>query len=322
MKKKHISIFMAVDDNYLSYLIVAIKSISIHSSDEYVYDVRVLNTGLSRTNVRKLRHMSFDNVVITLVDIERIVGALREDMAHRLRDYYSEAIYYRMFIASMYPRLTRAVYIDCDVILVDDIAKLYFTDIGDNVLGAVADELVPTVPELVGYVEKWVGVKKERYFNSGVLLMNLTAFRKYKIAEKFKRLLLGYNFDTIEPDQDYLNFLCRDRIFYLNAGWNKQPKADNYLPVENQHLIHYNLYSKPWYYSGVPYEDLFWDVARRTPYYTDIVRGFVEYSEQNKEKDRIGGERLLCRANELSNSRGGFAETLGDNFSSFDPLAI
>ena len=311
---------MAADDNYLPYLIVAVKSISIHSSDEYIYDVRVLNTGLTRTNVRKLRHMSFENVVITLVDVERAVGGLRDDMAHRLRDYYSEAIYYRMFIASMYPRLTRAVYIDCDVILLDDIAKLYFTDIGDNVLGAVADESVVDAPEMINYVEKWVGVKKERYFNSGVLLMNLSAFRKHRIAEKFKRLLLGYNFDTVEPDQDYLNFLCKDRIFYLDSGWNKQSR--NYQPIESQHLIHYNLYSKPWHYSGVPYEDLFWDVARRTPYYTDIVRGFVEYSEQNKENDRIGGELLLRRANELSNSRGGFAETLGDNFSSFDPLAV
>ena len=42
---------MASDDNYLPYLVVAIKSISMHSSDEYVYDVRVLNRAIKSTDI-------------------------------------------------------------------------------------------------------------------------------------------------------------------------------------------------------------------------------------------------------------------------------
>jgi lipopolysaccharide biosynthesis glycosyltransferase len=305
---------MASDDNYLPYLVVAVKSISMHSSDEYVYDVRVLNSGLSNSSIRKLRHLSFKNVQITLIDVERAVAEFREDLSLRLRDCYSEAIFYRMFIASMFPRMTKAIYIDCDVVLVDDIAKLYFTDIGDNVIGAVADESIPAVPEFCDYVNEWVGVPADRYINSGVLLMNLSAFRKYRIAEKFKKLLISYNFDTLAPDQDYINFLCRGKIHYLDSGWNKQPKEDNYLPLENQHLIHYNLYNKPWHYRGIPYEDAFWNVARLTPYYSDIVKGFVEFGDDKKIAEAEGGVRLIERASRLAKSVGGFFETLGDNF--------
>ena len=297
---------MASDDNYIQYLMITAKSISLHSSDEYIYDITVLTGGLAPQNIRKLRHLELDNVNISIVNMEKNVKPLREKLRATLRDYYSEAIFYRMFIASMYPRLTRAVYIDCDTVLVDDIAKLYFTDIGDSILGAVQDESIPGVPEFCDYVRNWVGVPVDKYINSGVLLMNLKEYRRSFLLEKFVSLVEEKGFETLAPDQDYLNYLCKGRIHYLDGGWNKQPKADNLLPLEDQHLIHYNLYNKPWHYSEVAYSDAFWDVARQTPYYTDILRELVEYSEEKKIADAAGGARLIERASELAERKDGF----------------
>lgn len=306
MKKKHIHIFMASDDNYIPYLTITAKSISLYSSDEYIYDVTILTGGLKPQNIRKLRHMSLDNINLSIVNMEKVISPFRDKLSLTLRDYYSEAIFYRMFIASMYPRLSRAVYIDCDTVLVDDIAKLYFTDIGSNILGAVADESIPGVPEFCSYVKNWVGVPVSKYINSGVLLMNLSEYRKSFILEKFISLVEERNFATVAPDQDYLNYLCRGRICYLEGGWNKQPKSDNLLPVEEQHLIHYNLYNKPWHYFDVPYSDVFWDVARQTPYYTDIVSELVEYTDEKRQRDIAGGVRLVERAGELAERADGF----------------
>jgi len=306
MNKKHVHIFMASDDNYIPYLMITAKSISLHSSDEYIYDITILTDGLAPQNIRKLRHLELDNVNISIVNMEKNVKPLREKLRATLRDYYSEAIFYRMFIASMYPRLTRAIYIDCDTVLVDDIAKLYFTDIGDNILGAVADESIPGVPEFCDYVKNWVGVPVSKYINSGVLLINLKEYRNSFIFEKFVILVEERNFSTVAPDQDYLNYLCKGRIHYLDGGWNKQPKADNLLPAKEQHLIHYNLYNKPWHYSDVPYSDVFWEVAKMTPYYTDIVRELVEYTDEKREKDMASGVRLIERAAELSERKDGF----------------
>ena len=306
MNKKHVHVFMASDDNYIPYLMITAKSISLHSSDEYIYDITVLTNGLSAHNIRKLRHLALDNVNISIVNMDSLVLPMRDKLRATLRDYYSEAIFYRMFIASMYPRLTKAIYIDCDIVLVDDIAKLYFTDIGDNILGAVSDESIPGVPEFCDYVKKWVGVPVEKYINSGVLLINLREYRRSFILERFVSLIKEKNFATVAPDQDYLNYLCKGRIHYLDGGWNKQPKTENLLPVENQHLIHYNLYNKPWHYSDVPYSDAFWDVARQTPYYTDILRELVEYTDEQKQRDVAGGVGLIERAAELAERKDGF----------------
>lgn len=298
---------MASDDNYVPYLIITAKSISLNSSDEYIYDITVLNNGLEPQNVRKIRHLDLKNVNITLVNMEKTVMPLRDKLLRTLRDYYSETIFYRMYIASMYPRLSRAIYIDCDVVLVDDIAKLYFTDIGHNVLGAVADESIPGVGAFCDYVKNWVGVPVDRYINSGVLLINLREYRRECVLERFEKMVRERNFETVAPDQDYLNYLCQGRICYLDSGWNKQPKPDNVLPIEDQHLIHYNLYNKPWHYSDVSYSDVFWDVAKSTPYYSDILRELVEYTDEQRGIDAEGGVRLVERAAELSERSDGFA---------------
>jgi len=307
MKKKHVHIFMASDDNYVPYLMVTVKSISLHSRPDYIYDITVLTEGLEQQNVRKLRHLELENVNIIIVNMEKIVEPLRKQLRETLRDYYSEAIFYRMFIASMYPRLTRAVYIDCDVVLVDDIAKLYFTNIGNMILGAVADESISGVPAFCDYVENWVGVPVEKYINSGVLIINLKEYRRSLILERFIGLINKKGFATVAPDQDYLNYLCKGRIRYLDRGWNKQPKEDDIPHTEEQHLIHFNLYNKPWHYFDVPYSDVFWDVAKQTPYYTDLIGELVGYTDEQRRKDMAGGVKLIERAGELAKESGGFA---------------
>ena len=310
MKRKHIPIFLAADDNYLPYLTVTLKSISEHSSPEYVYDVRVLNTGLQPYNVRRMRRLRFDNINLFLVDVTDSVEAIRSQLSVRLRDYYSEAIFYRIFISAMYPRINKAIYIDCDTVLVDDIAKLYFTEMGENILAGVTDECVQGVPEFCDYVEHYVGVKPEKYINSGVLVINFKQFRKHRVAEKFIELLVEHNPDTVAPDQDYLNFLCRDKIHYLDAAWNKQPNPANPAPIAEQHLIHYNMHAKPWHRIDVLYSEEFWDVARRTPYYEDIRDEYLSYNDEKKAKDEESGAVLLSHALSLANSGGGFVTLL------------
>ena len=127
------------------------------------------------------------------------------------------------------------------------------------------------------------------------------------MLERFEEMLIDGGLSTVAPDQDYLNYLCRGRVHYLDSGWNKQPKEENPLPVDEAHLIHYNLYNKPWHYSDVPYSGVFWDVAKRTPYYSDILTELVEYTDEKKQADLKSSIRLIERAAELANRRDGFA---------------
>lgn len=295
-----VHVFFASDDRYLPYLGVAIKSLSDYASDKYLYDVKILSEGFSEESLAELKRIIKPNVNISVYDINEKVSYLREHLHLRLRDYYSISIYYRMFIPSMFSELPRAVYLDSDIVLCDDVAKLYFTDIGDNLLGAVTDESVITVPVFCDYVKRQIGVESEsEYFNSGVLLMNLDGMREEKIEEIFIQLLLAYNFNTVAPDQDYLNFLCRGRVHYLDAGWNKHAIPGRDIDESELHLVHYNMFNKPWRYDNVPFEEKFWSVARKTPFADEIYAGKLAYTDENRAADMEGGKKLLLTAKEI-----------------------
>lgn len=314
-EKETVTVFFAADDRYLAYLSVALLSLSKNASDKYIYDVKILSSEFSQESLSEVVSMVKPNIKISVCDLSERIRSLKESLAVRLRDYYSESIYYRMFIPSMFENLSKAVYLDSDIVLCDDVAKLYFAALGDNLLGAITDESVITVPIFCDYVKRHIGVTSENeYFNSGVLVMNLDKMREEKIEEKFKYLLIKHNFNTVAPDQDYLNFLCRGRVLYLDSGWNKHAIEGRDIPKEQLHLVHFNMFNKPWHYFGVPMEEHFWAVARRTPFYAKLLSERANYTDEKKDDDIVRAKRLLESAEEIYKCGESINLTVTDGF--------
>ena len=192
--KDTVNIFYATDINYLAPLAVSLRSLSENADSQREYRVRVLASGVSDEVLPRLTYGLRENIHVSLHDLGEKIAHIKRELSERLRDYYSESIYYRMFIPSMFPELDRAVYIDCDTVVNADIATLYDTDTKDCLLCAVSDESVLVEPIFCDYVKRQTGVLTEaEYFNSGVLLMNLSAIRAAKIEEKFLHILCKYN---------------------------------------------------------------------------------------------------------------------------------
>lgn len=312
-KSKTVTVFFAADDGYLPYLEVSVRSLSEHSSAEYLYDVRILTEGFSKESLQRLRDGVKENIRISTVNMSRVISPIKKALALRLRDYYSDAIYYRLFIPSMFPGLERAVYLDSDIVLLDDVAKLFFTPLGGKILGAVTDESVINVPVFSSYVKKYVGARTaSRYFNSGVLVMDLDGFRRHRIEERFTELLLAYNFKTVAPDQDYLNFLCRGKVKYLSAGWNKHAIVGRDIPREELHLVHFNMFNKPWKYSGVPYEEEFWRIADATASAENLRAAKLAYTDEMKARDYEAAGRLLESAKNILENEAPIFEHYGE----------
>ena len=156
-------------------------------------------------------------------------------------------------------------------------------------------------------MEEGVGVGRHHYINSGVLLMNLKALREKEFDRHFLQLLNTYHFDCIAPDQDYLNAICAGKIQYLDGTWDTMPD-DTKPPVANPKLIHYNLFSKPWCYDGIPYGETFWQYARKSDYYGDICAHKAAYGEEQKEKDRACLDLLVRRGGEIARAEGTFRQ--------------
>ena len=304
--KKKIPICFACDDAYAPYLAVAVRSIKENASEDYQYFIHILNTGISEANKEKILKMADDGFVIEFVDVSKKMKRLSSKL--HLRDYYSASIYYRIFIPHLFPQYSKAIYLDSDMVVTSDISVLFFTDLSDNLLGAVPDQIVAVTPEFVHYVDAVCDVKAERYFNSGMLLMNLRQLREEGIEERFVEMFNEYNFPTVAPDQDYLNVICRDRVLYLDSGWNKMSFNTDYDGVPP--IIHYNMFIKPWQCDSIPYAEHFWKYARLTEFYGELVSGKEGFTEADKEKQLAGGAALLASAVEISESEHTFRRVL------------
>ena len=312
-KAKHtVNVFFASDRNYLPYLAVALASLSKHASEEKIYNVRILSEDLTNESLHGVIRGLKPNVKIKVFSVADKISGIKKELALRLRDYYSDAIYYRIFIAEMFPKLDRAVYLDSDIVLNTDVEKLYSAPIGDNLLGAVTDESVMSAEPFREYVKNHVRMKHaEDYFNSGVLVMNLAKMREEGIKDQFIKLLCKYNFKTVAPDQDYLNFLCRGKIHYLERGWNKHAIAENEIDRSELYLMHYNMFNKPWKYDGVQNEDLFWEFAKSTSFEELLKSHKAGYDEKKQKKDFDAATKLLATAESISHAAGIFFRKRG-----------
>lgn len=285
--KKIIPVFYAVDDNYAPFLGVSLKSIIANISSEYKLVIYVLNTEISESN--KERISSIVNGSDSVVSIEYVDVADRMDKINNkihLRDYYTKAIYYRIFIPAMFSQYEKVLYIDCDTVFVGDIAELYNFDLGDKILGAVHEEAMSSFDCFGAYSEDFLDVPKMDYFNSGLLLINTKKYNQESIETKFIDLMLEHKFE-VAPDQDYLNVLLKGKVKHFDVGWNKTPIPNKEFPEEKVKVLHYKLNFKPWHYSGIRYEEYFWEYAKQTPYYNDLIKVRDEYTEEQKANDDL-----------------------------------
>lgn len=298
--RKEIPIFFTIDDGYAPYLSVAIKSMIQNASKEYNYRIIVLYKELNEENRAKIAKLEEENFKIDFIYMKDELKAITDREENRLRcDYFTLTIYFRLFIPEMFPEYDKGIYIDSDVVVPGDISKMYNIDLGDNIVGACQDKSVVDVPELANYMEQAVGVDKYQYVNSGVLLMNLSKMREKQFSKKFLDLLNKYHFDSVAPDQDYLNAICNGKILYLDSSWDAMP-TEGSKEIENPNIIHYNLFQKPWCYDNIQYADCFWNYAKQTEYYDEIVEFKNNYSEEKKNADKECLENLIKKADQLA----------------------
>ena len=126
MKSKiEIPIFFSTDDNYIPFLTVALHSIIENASKEYNYRIIVLNSGITEKNISEIRKLENSNFKIEFADVNKKINHIMSELTNGLRDYYSNSIYYRIFIPSLFPKLKKALYLDADIVVIDDISKLF-----------------------------------------------------------------------------------------------------------------------------------------------------------------------------------------------------
>lgn len=291
-----IPIFYSISDDFTKYAAVSLNSLIKHANPQTDYTVYFLNQDLSDEHKNDLSDLGSQNVHVEFFHIDdKLVKPIQNRKENFLRaDFFTMSIFYRLFIPELFPQYDKAIYIDSDTIINDDIAKLYNTELGNNLFGACTDSSIQQVDKMIKYIKNVLALDPKKYINSGMLVMNAKAFRDEHFIDKFMDLLEKYHFDCIAPDQDYLNELGEGRILHLNSRWDAMPN-ENTEPLADPGIIHYNLFFKPWHFKNVQYEDYFWRSAKETKFYDELKAELDSYTDAQRAEDRQKLNHMLAK---------------------------
>jgi lipopolysaccharide biosynthesis glycosyltransferase len=178
--------------------------------------------------------------------------------------YTSKMTYARLRIPELLPYgISRALYLDADVLVLDDIEKIFELDLKGSILGAVVDGLDSQM-KLSRDFERVPRVRD--YFNAGVLLMNLDLWREERISERALQYLSDYP-QSIYADQDALNVVCDSLWMKLEPRWNYQECWINNIAKLHGSMrpgiVHFATAEKPWHAGINHINSGFYDSFRR-----------------------------------------------------------
>lgn len=173
-----------------------------------------------------------------------------------INSYYSAAMYYRLLASEILPSsIKKILYLDPDILIINPVSGLVNTDISDYLYGACAHN----GPIVDGINKVRLKSDSDRYFNSGVLLMNLERQREeIRASDIFNYIKRNENL-LVLPDQDVLNGLYGERILLLDDSLynlDVRKAADHYFSsfgekdiewlISNTVVLHFCGKQKPW----------------------------------------------------------------------------
>ncbi|GHV98374.1 glucosyltransferase [Lactobacillus nasalidis] len=296
-----IPIFYTISDDFTPYLAVSLSSLAENADPEKDYTVIILHQGLSPEHQDALTACGKGKLRVSFRQLdEELLAPIQNRRGNYLRaDFFTLSIFYRLFIPELFPEYDKAVYLDADTVVNADIAGLYQTELGSNLVAACHDQSVHYIEPLQTYIRDCLGLDPAGYVNSGVLLMNCRAMREEGFVDKFLRLLTTYQFNSIAPDQDYLNEICAGRIKLLDPRWDAMPN-DFDPEMADPALVHYNLFYKPWHFAGVKYESYFWQAAKETPFYQELKQELADFSEQDRQAELAKMQGMVDLVGQIS----------------------
>lgn len=249
----HIAI--CIDNNFLMQAATLLRSISL-TNTKHDFTVWLLSENISEENKNRLSTDFADsNITINYVKID--VSALPplplEGKAH-----LSIATYYRLMLPWLLPdTVSNILYLDCDMIVLDDLSALFDLDFKGHPAATTLDmfDADKSINARLAYDNN------AGYMNAGMIFMNLPKWRENRISEKAIDFLRDFPEKCLAHDQDALNHALNGDYVRLSAKFNMQLDfftemkdmivKEESIPdilesLDNPCIIHFTGPTKPW----------------------------------------------------------------------------
>lgn len=221
------NIALCTDENFVMPALVCLTSIFENNKGESI-NAYVLTDGISeqaRKKFGKLADYYQQQINILVIDKECFEGLT-------VNERFPISMYYRFLLPKMLPNEQKILYLDCDIIVRHSLKNLYDTPLPDMALAAVVGESCDDI------VFENILQITSKYFNSGVLLMNLDYWREHDITRKLIQWVADNPEKCSLPDQNALNKVLDGKVVYADYTYNFQEWWFR------ESLVHYMHYTK------------------------------------------------------------------------------
>ena len=307
------NIVFCTDTNYIMPSSVLIKSISLNNSEASIYFYAIIDESVTEHDMAMLKS-EIEHNNKHCIKFLRVNGKDYENMpnldvskeyAQKNRitaTHTTKACYYRLSMANLFPEnVNRVLYFDCDIVVNQNISDLWNIDLEGKAVGAVVDEGEFHMSyDQLGFSPKY------GYFNSGVMIIDLSYWRKNNMFDVFMEIIREHTGKMRQHDQEILNIAFFDNIKRLPLKYNFQenffrhpqliPEFYNNHSTEIEEaindiaVIHYTA-EKPWFKEcGQPCKNIFFQYLNKTLW--------SEHTPRWKNKDlafNISAYRLLTK---------------------------
>ncbi len=293
---KIVPVVFASDDAYVPMLTTTILSMVENASKDRFYDIVVFEKNISMRHRQAMLDLLADhpNVSLRFHNVWRLIKGY--DLSTN-NEHISMETYYRFLIQEVLGCYDKVLYLDSDLIIQGDVAQLFDTELGNNLLAAAIDidflgNLNNNDGQRLAYARDVLRLADPyAYFQAGVLVLNTAEMRRLHTVAEWMGIVSSV--DYIYDDQDILNAECQGRVVRLPNEWNVMHDCggrvanvftfapndvfDAYQAARRApKVIHYAGWEKPWVNPDCDYADVYWSYARRMPFYEMLLGRLAE----------------------------------------------
>lgn len=283
-----INIAIAPDHNYIMPAAVAITSLLENRNDEVSIYLTYLEGELSDDSFNLLNEIA--DKYQTQMQFVCIKKKLIQNYPIAMCGF---STYLRLFLPCALPNVEKIIYLDCDIIVEKPLDELFYTDLGDNCMAAVADYC----SEHYVYLQS-IGYSHRRpYINAGVILMNLRRLRNIDMQKNIEHYLKQHRHDLPYADQDIINVMFPDiSILHLRYNVNRYiwmvpaifpmpwKRKERKEAINSPVIIHFLGDEKPWQDIRLKFADRWWHYAELA--LPAIRDSFMAVREQGMQPSR------------------------------------
>jgi lipopolysaccharide biosynthesis glycosyltransferase len=203
----------SADDNYVPHVGAMLHSLFQHDAPENICFHFLHSENLPDKSLKKLGSLCerFGADFQPLkVDTSLLNG-------FPLSERFPVEAWYRVVLPSLLPRLDKVLWLDADTLALDSVLPLWQHDISEYPLAACPN---PVLYSFRGLMSQLDITDRSKYFNSGVMLLNLKLMREENYDQQLRALGRKY-FEWVRfADQDVLNAAYINRYLPLPMEWN------------------------------------------------------------------------------------------------------